>query len=260
MFGILLAAFVATASHACPQFFVGGMIPLTPAATQLCFDGYSLGHSAIAREPVWSAEHLTADGVKLALATKRAGTFHSEALLPRSDRSELKDYLCAPYDRGHMTPVGDFGEVGQEGDTFTLANMVPQVPALNEGLWAGIEGAVRDLALRDGELYVVTGPLPGCEASPADGTCEPALLNGRVEIPAVTWKAVYDPKTGAAFAYVAANDASGAFYVETIAALAHQLGFDPMPGLSDAVKAVVPSGAAPKPLKGDAKLPTRACH
>ena len=36
--------------------------------------------------------------------------------------------------------------------------MVPQVHANNAGIWAGIEGATRQLAMDEGEVYVVSGP------------------------------------------------------------------------------------------------------
>ena len=79
-------------------------------------------------------------------------------------------------------------------------------------------------------------------------------------MPAATWKAVYDPKAGAAFVYVAANDASGTYYVETVAALSAQLGWDPMPGAPASVKDPSAVPAAPAPLKGSVALKPRACH
>lgn len=245
----ILAAFVATLSHGCPQFAAGGQVPQAPGAVEICYDGYTLGHSASVRGPVWSAEHLTAEGVDAALKAKRAGAFHPEPLLPKAGRAELSDYLCGPdVDRGHMTPVGDFGIASQENDTFTLANMTPQRAELNEGLWAGIEGAVRKLAQQDGELYVVTGPL---------FAADPARLKGRVAIPSATWKAVYDPKIIAAEVIVATNDASGAWKVISLDDLAQLIGFDAMPGAPAAVKAE----AWPMivPLKGDSALKARAC-
>lgn len=249
MIGVVLAAFLAHGAQACPQFFPAGQPPQAQSVRVICFDGYSLAHAAAARGPVWSAEHLTAAGVGQALAAKRVGDFHPEALLPKAERAELADYRCAPFDRGHMTPVGDFGEPSAESDTFTLANMVPQAPELNEGLWAGIEGAVRAWARRDGELYIVTGPIYAAS---------PERLKGRVAIPAATWKAVYDPSTGTAAAYVAPNDASGAYHVETIVTLAWEIGFDPFPGISTHAKAALSD--LPHPLKGNAQLKPRACH
>lgn len=246
----ILAAYIATATQPCPQFFAGGLEPRpTQAIVQICYDGYSLGHDATVREPRYSAEHLTSDGVAAALKAKRFGAFHPEPLLPKSDRAELSDYLCAgDIDRGHMTNVGDFGTPSQENDTFTLANMIPQNDTLNEGLWAGLEGAIRDLAIKDGELYVVTGPAIPPHAG---------FLKGRVAVPSAVWKAVYDPKTGAAEVIVAANDATGHWAVSSIADAFHLIGFDPMPGAPASAKAV----ASPmiSPLKGNSVLKPRTC-
>src|SRR3954453_6820452 len=73
--------------------------------------------------------------------------------------------------------------------SFSLANMVPQAPELNRGVWAGIETAVRDLALREGELYVVTGPA-------FHGQQLQSIGPDGVLVPSATWKAVYSPRAG----------------------------------------------------------------
>jgi endonuclease G len=57
-----------------------------------------------------------------------------------------------------MTPSADMPDGDAQQQSFSLASMVPQSPQLNRGVWAGIEMAVRNLAAREGELYVVTGP------------------------------------------------------------------------------------------------------
>jgi DNA/RNA non-specific endonuclease len=58
-----------------------------------------------------------------------------------------------------MTPSGDMPDERSQYDTFSLANLVPQEPKNNRGIWEGIESAVRQLAEKRGELYVITGPL-----------------------------------------------------------------------------------------------------
>jgi endonuclease G len=248
MIGALFAAFVATASHGCPQFFAGGAPPVVPAAIEICFDGYSLGHSATLRDPLWSAEHISPGSAQAALGAKRSGSFHKEPLLPASDQAKTSDYRCSIYDRGHMTPVGDFGSHAEENDTFTMANMVPQDFRLNEGLWAGIENALLKSAGAGAEFYIVTGPAFGASA---------AMLNGRVAIPSTTWKAVYDPVARAAAAYVTPNDASGHYLVMSITDLGALIGFDPMPALPPEVKAV--AGQLPAPTKGTTAQPDRTC-
>src|SRR5918912_2600882 len=146
---------------------------------------------------LWSAEHLTPGRVEAAEARPRRNSFHAEPALPREERAELADYAGSGYDRGHMAPDGDMPDAAAERESFSLANMVPQDARLNRGLWARIEEAVRGLAERDGEVYVVTGPIFRGEGLKA--------LDGRVLVPTEVYKAVYDPKLGQAGAYVAEN-------------------------------------------------------
>ena len=134
---------------------------LAQRTTLLCNDAYAVLASGVTHGAIWSAERPTAGSVSVARSTERWGQFHAEDRLPFADQAQLDDYRGSGFDRGHMTPSGDMpGEQAQQ-QTFSLANMVPQTPALNRGIWASIEMAVRNLAAREGELYVVTGPAFG---------------------------------------------------------------------------------------------------
>lgn len=79
--------------------------------------------------------------------------------------------------------------------SFFLANMAPQTVALNRGLWAAIEIAVRKLADCQGKPCVVTEPAFVGEQIATIGT-------DGVLAPSAIWKAVYDPRARAAWAYV----------------------------------------------------------
>jgi len=70
------------------------------------------------------------------------------------------DYTGSGYDRGHMVPAGDF-KCCQEmmNETFFMSNICPQMPDLNRGIWENIESRIRSWAMRDEELYIVTGPV-----------------------------------------------------------------------------------------------------
>ncbi|HEY1055403.1 MAG TPA: DNA/RNA non-specific endonuclease, partial [Emticicia sp.] len=70
------------------------------------------------------------------------------------------DYSNSGYDRGHMVPAGDF-KCCQDlmNETFYMSNICPQVPDFNRGIWENIESRIRGWAVRDEELYVVTGPV-----------------------------------------------------------------------------------------------------
>jgi len=67
-----------------------------------------------------------------------------------------------------MSPNADFATRSAQAESFSLANMVPQVHANNAGIWAGIEGVTRQLALQEGELYVVSGGAAPEEFTPKD--------------------------------------------------------------------------------------------
>jgi endonuclease G, mitochondrial len=66
-------------ARACDQVFAGQQTPsllngkLGQRTTLLCNDGYAVLASGITRGPLWSAEHLTADGLARARTLPRAG-------------------------------------------------------------------------------------------------------------------------------------------------------------------------------------------
>jgi endonuclease G, mitochondrial len=220
----------------CPALFAGGQPPalLNPKLGQrtqgLCFDAFAVLASGVTRGPLWSAEHPTAASLAAARGTARVNLFHPEDALPIEDRAELADYARSGFDRGHMTPSGDMPDAAAQQQSFTLANVVPQAPKLNRGAWSSIESAVRRLAEKEGELYVVTGPVfEGADLQ---------ALRGRVLVPTSTYKAVYDPTVGAAGAYVCTNVSEPECRVVSVAALAQLTGIDPFPAVPDGVKAV----------------------
>jgi len=176
----------------CTRLFVAGLAPTVTAPAPvasgvigLCNGAYAVGYAPTAHDPLWSAEHLTEEDLEAASGLARHNDFHSDARLGAAGAT-LGDYRHSGYQRGHMTPSGDAADPAAQDATYALSNVVPQTAALNEGVWEGIESAVRGLARRDGEIYVVTGPIfrdrPPATIGP-DG----------VWVPTGTWKAVYDP-------------------------------------------------------------------
>jgi len=219
----------------CSQLFAGGQPPallnskLGQRTTLLCNDAYAVLASGATRGALWSAEHPTAASLDAARATPREGQFHIEDRLPLGDQARLEDYRRSGFDRGHMTPSGDMPDAQSQQQTFSLANMVPQAAKLNRGVWAGIEMAVRRLAQRHGELFVVTGPA-------FQGQNLKTIGPDGVLVPSATWKAVYDPQLGGAGAYVCSNAAAPRCGTMSVATLAGTVGIDPFPALPDGVK------------------------
>jgi len=224
-----------SALSTCPAHFVAGDDPaivnprLAQDTREICYSGYAVLHSGITRTPLWSAEHLTRDRVADAEAMTRENAFHPEPSLPPAERAELKDYQRSGFDRGHMAPSGDMPDPQSQQESFSLANMVPQNRENNRGLWAHIEMAVRRLAERDGDLYVVTGPVFRGETL--------QRLNGRVLVPTMLYKAVYDPARRQAGAYLVRNEAGDQYETVSLAQLKDLTGIDVFPALPPDVKA-----------------------
>lgn len=243
---ILFSLLAASAqARDCSHLFLDGQPPAVAAPqpggrTELCFLAYAALVSGVARDPIWSAEHLTADYARRAPHTRRAGSFHPEQRLPRASRAYPRDYDHG-WDRGHMTPAGDVASRRAKDETFSMANVVPQTPALNRGIWEGIESAVRHLAEQDGAVYIVTGPL----LRPGDARTQ----NGRVEIPSATWKAIYDPAGGRSGAWVCRNTADPECRTVSIDELSRLVGVNPFPALSPLQAAAEPDLPTPEPSR-----------
>ncbi len=213
----------------CPQHFADGQPPqvinpkFKPRTQELCFETFAVLHSGISRTPLYSAEHLTRKNLEAAKSLSRKDSFHAEDQLPERDRAELSDYARSGYDRGHMAPNADMPTRKAQAESFSLANMVPQIHENNAGVWAGIEAAARQLANDEGELYVVSGPaFIGKDIQQI----------GRVLVPTHVWKVLYSPKQQRAGAYLVTNDKTKEYAVLSIAELQKLAGIDPLPGLS----------------------------
>jgi endonuclease G len=236
------------APTACPQFFPRDNAldlvnpKLRPKTRTICYSAFAVLHSGITRTPLWAAEHLTRKSLDAAVATERKDTFHEESRLSPDERADLDDYARSGFDRGHLAPAADMPDEKAQHESFSLANMIPQDPQSNRGLGSGIESAVRGLARRSGDLYVVSGPVF------QSGTLK--RLRGRVLVPTHIFKAVYDPKRKQAGAYLVENGDGNQWRSVSISELQQITGIDPFPGIAPSVKAY--AMALPDP-----KLPSR---
>ncbi len=252
----VLAGHAAAAPNGCPAQFVGGEAPnlvnpkLSRDASLLCFEAFAIGFSGLTRTPLWSAEHLTAQRVESARGLEREGRFHPEPRLPPGQSATLEDYAGSGYDRGHMAPDGDMPTEAAQAESFTLANIVPQAPALNRGLWAEIERAVRRWTTQHGDLYVVTGPV-------FTGT-QLQFLNGQVAIPTLVFKAVYDPARQRGAAYLARNADDGGYQAISLAELTRLTGIDVFPAAPGQAKLHVAALPLPAGHQSNTAPPRRS--
>lgn len=178
------------------------MVAHRPTHRALCYDAFAILHSGESKTPVYVAERLNKAAVADA-DEKRTNRFFPDARLRAAERATLGDYKGSGFDRGHMAPAGDMPTARAMAQSFSLANMVPQAPEHNRGVWAkSVEAATRNYAERaTGDVYVITGPVfvPSIAASAAIGP-------GQVRVPKYLFKLVYDEDKNRAWAHWHRND------------------------------------------------------
>lgn len=235
---LIACLMMAFASHAfaapdCSSFVPAGQFPtltnprMAPKTRMLCYSDYVVLHSGVTHGPLWSAEHLTRDHLEAAKDMTRTNRFFEDDRLPDGEGATLADYRRSGFDRGHMSPAGNRWNPQAMAESFSLANIVPQNRENNERLWSHIETAVRRLASKYGEAWVVTGPL-------FTGAQLQTIGESHVLVPTQIYKVVYVPSQELAFAIVADNTSSERFDVRSVHALEQQSGIS-FPGIPASV-------------------------
>lgn len=94
-----------------------------------------------------------------------------------------------------MAPAADMPTAQAMAQSFSLANMVPQSPENNRGVWAkSVEKATRKYVHRvGGPVFVFTGPVFPKRPQ--------TIGSGHVWVPAYLYKLVYDPQANRAWAH-----------------------------------------------------------
>lgn len=211
----------------CPQHYFNGQEPKLTIPLQqdkeICYTAFATGYTYSTKTALYSAEHLTKKNVLAAKKLERDDTFHEDPNLPDFARAELADYKGSGFDRGHLAPNADMPTKDAQYESFSLANMVPQLHANNAGVfWSEIESTVRYMATQYGDVYVVTGGL-------YDSSTQ--KLKRRIPVPNAMYKGVYIPKTGEAGVFISDNNASGEYKVVSVNQLKKISGIDAFPSL-----------------------------
>ena len=219
---------------ACLRLFANSRPPLLaarPTDRALCYDAFAILHSGESKTAVYVAERLNRQSIADA-DEKRSNRFFADARLRSAERAELQDYLGSGFDRGHLAPAADMPTAQAMAQSFSLANMVPQAPEHNRGVWArSVEMATRKYVARaSGDVYVITGPVfsPSIAKSPSIG-------HDQVRVPKYLFKLVYDQATNKAWAHWQENDnATRASKPISYAELVKRTGIEFLPGLHPA--------------------------
>lgn len=238
-FGALLLLVISitttfAAQSSCPEHFANGQAPdlinqkLSNKTRDVCYSGFALKHSGITRSPLFSAEHLTRDRLSMAKGIKRTSKFYPDPNIPSSERAELHHYARSGYDRGHVAPSADMFDLKSQQECFSMANMIPQEPSVNRGIWGGVESGTRKLAKARGELFVVTGPIYSGNNI--------QRIGGAVMVPTQVFKAIYDPRRNEAGAYLVGNEEGTQAQIISIAELERVSGINVFPSIKNQTK------------------------
>ncbi len=207
--------------------FFGGVAPVIGNALldrtgyQVCYRTFCSVGSSATLGTIWTAEHLTAGQVESARGADRESmTFFPDPHIPADASARLSDYARTGYDKGHMAPWAD----NADSNSFSFINVLPQNRDNNRRLWEGVETTVRNIALKYGEVYVVSGPIfQGSNIQ---------KMRHRVAIPTGFYKAIYVPSLHLEGAYIVRN-APGNWWipvsVQNIIEMTHTTPFPALP-------------------------------
>ncbi len=145
--------------------------------------GFALVYNEEHEQPDWVAYELTRDEVYG--IHDRADNFRADPSI-KTGSAALADYRGSGYDRGHLIPAADLKwSIEALSDSFYMSNMSPQNPDFNRGIWSKLEAVVRNMAVDEGSVYVVTGPVL------TDGPY-PTIGKNEVSIPHQYYKVILD--------------------------------------------------------------------
>lgn len=167
----------------------------------LCFEEFATYNVQTGKATIFAAEMLNAKRLSQA-DEKRTDRFYEEARLPHRARAELDAYRGSQMDRGHLAAAANMSTPNGMAQSFSLANMSPQTPELNRGLWnKQVESATRKYVKRiRQDVYVITG------VHYSEGLGKARKLKGEVAVGTHWFKLVYTPASNRAWAFWANND------------------------------------------------------
>lgn len=189
----------------------------------------------------WTAYELTEPETHSVV--KRSNHFVPDPLMNTRCGSN-EDYKGSGYDRGHLAPAADMAYSNQTmTESFYLSNMAPQQPGFNRGIWKKLEDQVRDWAVENQSVYVVTGTVL------TKGL--PTIGYNRITVPHYFYKAilVYHHHAGKAIGFIMPNESSKkplSAYAVTIDSIERMAGVDLYYQLPDDEEDTLESHIAPQ--------------
>jgi endonuclease G len=126
--------------------------------TLLIYTGFTICYNEHNVEPAWVAYILTRREIQSGNQV-RSENFRPDKNISTGSAT-LKDYSGSGYDRGHMAPAADMKWSKEAmSESFLMSNMSPQDQGFNRGIWGRLEAKVREWAVSNDSLLVISGPV-----------------------------------------------------------------------------------------------------
>ncbi len=200
----------------------------------LKYSTYDAGYSVEDVQPAWVGYRLNRN--RVGGFAERANKFQREPRLRGLDAND-RDYAGSGFDKGHLVPAADMAwSVQSMMESFSYANVSPQLPGFNRGIWKRLESQVRDwaatLTVDDTVgLLVWSGPVLGKNSALTDV--------GRLRIPNAFYKVVYHPAKERVAALLLPHSSSKASlvgYLVSVDSLEKVTGMDFLRGLPESME------------------------
>lgn len=197
----------------------------------LKYSAYDAGYSVEDVQPAWVGYRLNRN--RVGGFAERANKFQREPRLNGRDAND-RDYAGSGFDKGHLVPAADMAwSVQSMMESFSYANVSPQLLGFNRGIWKRLESQVRDwaatLSVDDTVgLWVWSGPVLGDHST--------LSKVGRLRVPNAFYKVVYHPAEERVAALLLPHSSSQASllgYLVSVDSLEKVTGMDFLRGLPD---------------------------
>jgi len=192
---------------------------------------YTLSYNEFYEQANWVAYELT--DIETISHFERTNKFIVDDLV-KTGSATNDDYKKSGYDRGHLAPAGDMSWSEQAmKESFYYSNMSPQNPSFNRGIWKKAEELIREWAVENKSLYIITGPILTKDL--------PTIGPNKVSIPNFYYKAIldYSEPEFKSIAFLIPNKASKELlqnFTVSIDSLEHLTGYDFYYQLPDSIE------------------------
>jgi len=207
----------------------------------LKYSAYDAGYSVEDVQPAWVGYRLNRN--RVGGSAERANKFQRDPRLRGLDAND-RDYAGSGFDKGHLVPAADMAwSVQSMKESFSYANVSPQRPGFNTGIWKRLESQVRDwaatLTVDDTVgLLVWSGPVLSKNSTLSNA--------GRLRIPNAFYKVVYHPAEERVAALLLPHSSSKTSlvgYLVSVDSLEKVTGMDFLRGLPEPIEARLESHA-----------------